>query len=104
MGSRQPRRDGMFSLFRKLWGGTDKVPQQEPAKPVAANDFSDLDLKRLTTLKQLGFNTKCIFAIGASNGSWSPLPATLLPHAGHHLFQPLNAPAHSYPHRPTPIL
>ncbi len=49
------------------------------------------DTEILKNLSRLGFQPKCIYDIGASNGCWSYECAPIYPHACYYLFEPLSA-------------
>ncbi|MGB3401837.1 MAG: hypothetical protein WBA77_04035 [Microcoleaceae cyanobacterium] len=51
--------------------------------------FSKLDFERIEYFKSRGFNPKCIFDVGASNGGWSNNISPLFPEATFYLFEPL---------------
>lgn len=52
-------------------------------------EFATLDRQRFSHYKTLGFSPKCIFDIGASNGSWSWSMKEVFPDAVYHLFEPM---------------
>jgi FkbM family methyltransferase len=52
-------------------------------------EFGDADKVVLQRLKALGFAPICILDVGASNGGWTKVAATVFPDAVFHLFEPL---------------
>lgn len=55
----------------------------------ATYKFAELDQDIFNTLKNLGYQPKVIFDVGASNGYWSWLIREIVPEAEYHLFEPL---------------
>lgn len=54
-----------------------------------AKKFCEIDTEKLSFFKDKGFDPKCIFDIGGSNGSWSRIVETVFPNSKFHLFEPL---------------
>ena len=62
--------------------------QNSPNLPTKSG-FGDIDVARLQSLREKGFNPECIFDIGGSDGSWTRKVQSVFPSTQFHLFEPL---------------